>query len=149
MLAAIEEMRRRLDGVEAQVAMTQQVLGNQQTALATQQTTLASQQATLAAGGAGGTSAAKLNYNAARSLQPKEWAGRDDVKVRWYDFKEEVINYTVALHSDAKELLEKAARTDIGELVSVPLDEVGRQLDGGPSTGSSPSAQRGRSTRSS
>ena len=134
MIAAIDEMRRRLDGVEAQLAVTQQALGNQQQALATQQSTLATQQAALAAGlpvgGAAGGGAAKLNYNAARSLEPKEWAGRDDQKVRWYDFKEQVVNYTVALHGSAKELLERAARTEIGQTVGMELDEVGLELEG-------------------
>ena len=99
--ALVEAMRITITGHEATIrsnTVAIQALGQSQ-----------------APGGGSG----KLNFHAAKGLEPVCWAGRDDKKVSYREWKAEMYNYTCALYEEAKDVLDEAADTPQGQLVDV------------------------------
>ena len=56
-----------------------------------------------------------LNHSAAKNVTMKQWSGVDDREVTWRDFKRSVVGWSESLAPGAKELLDVAEATDIGD----------------------------------
>ena len=74
---------------------------------------------TAAHGGDSRSGEAKLNFAAAKGLDPSTWSGREDKKVSFKEWRSEVVNWACALHDEAQEVLREVSDVRQGQPIIV------------------------------